>query len=135
MATSELCPYKPYIPSLTDEYYMKLAREYRYKMKAPEQSSFRVVSVITFKLIDLKKNIISTKLYHVIGCNVESTPIRASVCGERCALFNLVAKYPAQNFIIDTVYILTDASEPKCSGLLCLEFFTSFGFANKTAIN
>eukprot|EP01084_Bolivina_argentea_P026313 48923_1 len=126
--------YKLYKPTSLDQYYMKLAREYRLKMKPPEQSSFRVVSIITFRIIDEKTDKIINKLEHVIGCNVESTPIRASVCGERCALFNLVAKYPAQNFIIETVYILTDANEPKCSGLLCLEFLSSFGQKSSAGI-
>merc|ERR1719362_2737663 len=105
MANSQHSVYKLYNPSALDLYYMRIAREYRLRMKPPEQSSFRVVSIITFKVTDEKSNKIIDKLEHVIGCNIESTSIRASVCGERCALFNLVAKYPAQNFIIDTVYI------------------------------
>ena len=119
--------YRVHCPTTLDEHYMNIARKYRLRMKPPEQSSFRVVAIITFRIIDETSNEIIDKLQHVIGCNIESTSIRASICGERCALFNLVAKYPAQNFIIDTVYILTDADEPKCPGLLCLEFLSSFG--------
>eukprot|EP01083_Nonionella_stella_P039116 106384_1 len=135
-ATRNTAPvYRLYQPSPFDEYYMNLAREYRMRMKPPEQSSFRVVSVITFKVIDEKtKQVIIDKPQHVIACNIEATSIRASVCAERCALFNLVARYPEQNFIIERVYVLTDAGDPKCCGLLCLEFLSSFGFKGIAAI-
>eukprot|EP01083_Nonionella_stella_P110021 321644_1 len=85
-ATRNTAPvYRLYQPSPFDEYYMNLAREYRMRMKPPEQSSFRVVSVITFKVIDEKtKQVIIDKPQHVIACNIEATSIRASVCAERC---------------------------------------------------
>lgn len=116
--------YRTYNPSKQDLKYAELVCNYRLSMLPPEQSNFRVVSLLTYSLET------SETMHHAIACNIEPTPIRGSICAERCAIALLTAKHPSRNFIIHTVYVLTDAQQPKCSGCLCLEFLSSYANPN-----
>ncbi|ETO06967.1 hypothetical protein RFI_30427, partial [Reticulomyxa filosa] len=113
-----------------DILYLEKAFGFLKSMTPPSQSNFRVVAVITYYDIEIDINIQKTfhftsALKYVIGCNAEPSQMEGSLCGERNCLLQLCALNPHRAFTIESVYVVTDHTEPVMCGSLCLEFLSS----------
>mmetsp|Transcript_13811 Transcript_13811/g.21047 ORF Transcript_13811/g.21047 Transcript_13811/m.21047 type:complete len:391 (-) Transcript_13811:327-1499(-) len=105
-----------------------LAHATRIKLIPPRQSSFRVLAILYYKLLQQNGTSNSNNLTlsgeqekerYIIGCNDEPCYMNGSICAERAALVQL-RFIPYQK--ITRIVIVTDSPEPIVPGCLCREF-------------
>ena len=102
---------------------IQLAHSYRLSLAAaPRQSSFRVVAVIFYELLNDDANQQEQQRLHVVGTNDEPCYINGSICAERAALVQL-RFLPLKR--ITKIIITADAPHPIFPGMLCREFMSS----------
>ena len=85
----------------------------RLQISPPRQSSFRVIAIIYYTLLN------DNREYKVIGANDEPCYMNGGICAERAALVQL-RFLPVDK--ITKIVIVTDSKDPIFPGFLCREF-------------
>jgi cytidine deaminase len=93
-----------------DAFYLRLAHDLRLKLDRPQQSSFRVATILLLEGGTM-----------ILGTNDEPSPnIAMSLCAERCAFLRY--RVQQKHELVKTVYIVTDSDTPVSPGMACREY-------------